>query len=249
MRHGTRAALTEYRERFAGSRPFDAVVQGERPVLRLPEGFRLIAASSDRAASRAREYLVERGLSERDMWRYRLGVANEDRWRDRVIVPSFDAVGELNFFTGRALVRGISRYENCDADRNDVVFGELDIDWHRRVILCEGPFDSFKCGENAVPLLGSTLAEDTALMDAMLALDAELAVRTQAIGRRLTQYGLDVVVVDLGGHHDPGEMTRTEFAERLAIARQWTWKGMFSVKLAAATHTTASLGRANTYRR
>lgn len=249
IKHAGREAIESYRTRYAQGQLIDPPCDRERPPLALPSDFRLLAQGShDSAASRALDYVRSRGITDRDLWRFKLGVSDEPEWRDRVIVPSFDRTGALNFFTGRALRRGMVSYKNCDADKTAIVFNELHVDWTQRVVLCEGPFDLFKAGENAVPLLGSNLTEDSALMDALLlhaapialALDDDMQEKAQRLGRELTSYGLDVVMVDFAGRHDPGSMTRHEFADRLACARQWSWAGALRIRLRRATQ--ASLG-------
>lgn len=243
LRHADRSKVAEYRDRFHVCCLLEA--PSERPPLSLPNDFRLLALATlgDASAQAALRYVRGRGIGDRELWRFKLGVSDNFEWRDRVIVPSFNRMGELSFFTGRAFKRGTVSYKNCDADKTTIVFNELHVDWTTRLVLCEGPFDLFKCGENAVPLLGSNLTEDSALMDAILlrctpiaiAIDADMQEKALRMGRRLTEYGLDVVMVDLGGRHDPGEMTRAEFRDRLAQARPWTWHDAFLTRLSRVT--------------
>jgi hypothetical protein len=252
LRHASHEAAATYRERFLAGRVLSASESAVCPVLRLPDGFRLLACASsgDAVAQRALRYVQDRrGLDRRMLWRFRPGVCDDPDWCGRVIMPSFDAQGALSFFTGRLFEgRGVS-YKNCEADKGSVVFNEINVDWSARLVLCEGPFDLVKCGENAAPLLGSSLPEEGALMDSILvnrtpvalALDADMRIRAQALGRRLSEYGIDVVMVDLGDRHDPGEMNPAEFRDRLAAARPWSWRGMLTARLDRATRTTARL--------
>jgi hypothetical protein len=254
LKHAGRDAIALYRERFYRGQLFDCPNHdAAAEITALPSDFRLLALAGpkDAPAQAALAYVRRRGLGERELWRFKLGVSDSETWRDRVIVPSFDRMGELNFFTGRALKRGMVSYRNCDADKTAIVFNELHVDWSARLVLCEGPFDLFKCGENAVPLLGSNLSEDSALMDALLfkrtpiaiAIDADMQEKALRFGRRLAEYGIDVVMVDLGNHHhDPGEMTSAEFRERLSCAKPWTWEGAILRRLARATKPSSATG-------
>ncbi len=249
LRHASREAAATYRERFLAGRTLLPAEEGQLRAVRLPGGFRLLALARDQAAQTALRYVRSRGLDDKALWRFRPGVCDDPAWHDRVIMPSFDAEGILSFFTGRAFVRGIVGYKNCDADKSSIVFNELNVDWSSRLVLCEGPFDLVKCGENAAPLLGSSLHEDSALMDTILvhrtpvalALDADMRVRAQELGRRLVEYGIDVLVVDMGDRHDPGEMTPSEFRDRLKAARPWSWRSMLAVRLDRATRTSTRL--------
>jgi len=252
LRHASREAAATYREKFLAGRVLSVSEEAQCAELRLPDGFRMLAcaAESDSAAQRALRYVCDRrGLDRRMLWRFRPGVCDDPGWRDRVIMPSFDGQGGLSFFTGRALAPGMVSYRNCDVDKGSVVFNEINVDWSSRLVLCEGPFDLVKCGENAAPLLGSSLPEEGVLMDSILvnrtpvalALDSDMRVRSQELGRRLSEYGIDVLVVDLGDRHDPGEMTPAEFRDRLVEARPWSWRGMLSARLDRATRATARL--------
>ena len=252
MRHANSAAVALYREKFYKERLFDAPsTELVRAVPTLPSDFRMLALAerSDHAAQAALAYVKRRGLGERELWRFKLGVSSEPSWCDRVIVPSFDRAGDLNFFTGRAFRTGMVTYRNCDADKTAIVFNELHVDWSSRLVLCEGPFDLFKCGENAVPLLGSNLSDDSALMEGLLlnctpvaiALDADMQEKALRFGRKLTEYGLDVVMVDLGDHHDPGGMSGCEFRQRLDSAQPWTWQGALLTRLSRAVRPSMKL--------
>lgn len=249
-RYGTQGQLAEYRDRFMPViAPGDSrCVQlwmpdtsTETPVLTLPAGFSLLATSVTRDPDvvAVRRYLSTRNVSEDDMWRYKLGYSDEPVWRRRVIVPSFDKEGRVNHYVGRAIDRTRRpKYEAPVGDRHHVVFNELDIDWSRRLVMCEGTFDMMKCGDNVVPLLGSDLSEETALFNyvimhstpVVLALDADMRLtKVPRLARKLAEYGVDVSVVDVVT--DPGDMTKEAFQEALAHARPFEWHRAFLDRL------------------
>lgn len=225
----------------------------EHTDIYLPHGFMLLteAPKNDRDAIDLKTYLSnERGLGEGDGWRYGLGYVPKDatedyRWRRRVIMPSFDAGGKLNYYTGRAIdVRRRPKYDNPSVDRTSIVFNELNVDWTRRLVLCEGPFDMVNCGDNVLPLLGSELNEEYAVFERLLvhstpvamSLDADVwATKTLKIAKKLVGYGLDVVIVDTRSFTDPGNATRKQFAEALALAKPYDWTAAMMTKLGAAT--------------
>jgi hypothetical protein len=156
-------------------------------------------------------------------------------------MPSFDATGTLNFFVGRAIDdKRRPKYDNPDTPKKDFIFNELNVDWTQRLVICEGPLDLVKCGDNAVPLLGSMLTEDFLLFEKILlnrtpvalALDCrDMKWKMQKYARKLAEYDLDVVIVDTGEKNDPGEMSKDEFKSALANARPWSWDDMFNTKL------------------
>lgn len=219
----------------------DEVVE-EKKVAKLPEDFRLIvdAPSHDFAATEARRYVTARGLSEDDMWFYRLGVSNEHAWASRVIMPSFDANGELNFVFGRALRKVKLPHLFSEVDRKSIIFNEINIDWTKQVVLCEGPFDAVSCGQNAIPMLGSMITEKYALFTAIVTCNAPIVLAMDAdtwdnkmldVLKKLQFYDVDVKVVNVSPFKDPGSMTKKEFREILGKAVYLSWEDAYQMKV------------------
>ena len=144
---------------------------------------------------------------------------------------SFDANGELNFYTGRAIdPESWRKYMNSDAEKKSVVFNEINIDWTKELTLVEGPFDLTKCDENAVPLLGCSLSEDSLLFGRIyqnktpivLALDKDMEQREwQRLAKMLHYYDIPVRIIDLCEFKDVGEMSRRQFLQAKAAAIPW----------------------------
>lgn len=222
--------------------------QTQEQKIELPSDFQLLALSSPRNkdALDCLKYLVGRGLTSDDCWFYKFGMSSLWPWQRKIIFPSFDVEGRLNYYQGRAVddVPKYKRYKTVDADKTKVIFNEINVDWSQRLVLCEGPFDYVKCGQNSTPLLGNTINEDSLLFykivmnstPVALALDSDMKKRTSLLVKKFEEYNIDVVVVDLGSHKDPGEMSKEEFAEALSRAEKPTWRSMFLSKLNDARH-------------
>ena len=125
----------------------------------------------------------------------------------------------------------------------NVIFNEMNIDWTKRLVICEGAFDMVKCGDNATALLGSDLTPEYVLFDRIvtngtpiaIALDDDMEYKKHAFAKRLVEYDIDVTIVDLGKHHDPGEMSKRQFATALSEAQQWNWDLAFKYRLNSAS--------------
>lgn len=255
-RFGTREQLAEYRDRFMPADARWVEPSGEGDVapepLHLPDDFRMLATlpTRDPDVLAMRRYLESRGITERDLWRYKLGRSDQGTWRRRVIVPSFDGRGELNYYVGRAIDDGRRpKYENPPMDRRAVVFNELDLDWGSPMVICEGTFDMMKCGDNAVPLLGSDLNERSSLFNqllahgtpVLLALDGDMRLtKVPRNAGKLIEYGIDVSVVDVSS--DPGSMTKEEFRRAREDARPYGWLDSFSARLERASRLSLRRG-------
>lgn len=233
-KHVSREIAEEYRRNCEGGDPIfeSSDEEAPPPALHLPEDFHPIFSrniTSNVESRQAFRYLLQRGLSIDDIVRFRLGVAQSVR--RRVIIPSFDADGKLNFYTGRSIDPDVHlRYANCQAKKTEIVFNELNIDWHQELVVVEGPFDLMKCPDNATCLLGSSLGINHLLFQriatnrtpVILALDADMQSKTQRMAELLYSYDCHVRVLDVSRYgKDLGEMSHSEALRALRDAREW----------------------------
>ena len=242
-KHSAKEVLSYYREKFLGSTlsKSDAPAEIEESITH-PEGFKLIAeclGSRDPDVKACISYLKTRGIGIETMWRFRLGVSNIGRHRRRVIMPSFDSDGDLNYFVSRTIDGSFPKYLNCKANKTKIVFNDIDVDWDKELTVCEGPFDLMKCDQNATCLLGSNLGEDTLLFkkivanetDVLLALDADMRTKTQKIAASLASYGCKVRILELGERKDIGEMDLDEFLKAKNEAKDWKPRDLIMHKI------------------
>lgn len=236
--------VREYMEKFGKHDIVLLVDDTERKPVEIPRDFRLLGAhltSRDPDLKAAIRYVRSRGLTERDMWYYRLGVSTDLELHRRVVMLSFDAVGELNYYTGRAIDDDAWRkYMNSDTEKKAIIFNEINIDWTKELTLVEGPFDLVKCDENAVPLLGCSLSEDSLLFGRIyqnrtpivLALDKDMEQKEwQRIARMLHYYDIPVRILDVGDHGDVGAMTRQQFLQAKVDAVPWDRTSALRMKI------------------
>lgn len=234
----------EYVTRFVGSNVKLLKNDQIEHVVEIPSEFRLLAPimeSREPAVRWAVNYLKHRGLNERDLWYFKFGLAGDPAMRRRVIMPSFDAIGDLNFYTGRAIdADAFRKYMNCDAEKKAIIFNEINIDWKKELTLVEGPFDLTKCDSNATCLLGSSLSEDSSLFSMIykhmtpiiLALDSDMVNKTwQRIARLLSSYDIPVKILGLGEFKDVGEMTKKQFLDAKARAKSWDRMDALKLKI------------------
>lgn len=253
VKFGSRDQVHEYKTRFIPELPdakkISAVNTDEARKIRLPSDFKLLALARDSKDPETRmmiRYCEQRGLSDREFWHWRLGFSNQGAMRRRVIVPSFDASGEVNYYAARTIDPPpyfYGKYKNADADKNEIIFNELNIDWTQKLVIVEGPFDLMKCRMNATCLLGSSFSTKSRLFQKVLEhetpvvmmLDDEMQGKVQEIGRLLTSYNVTVYNTKFVSEHDPGEMTFDRVAEYVEKATPWSWATLLSHKIAKAT--------------
>ena len=101
-------------------------------------------------------YLKRRGITKGDILRYGIGYCDEGLYSNRVIIPSYNSDGELNYFVGRDIYKGGMKYKNPPISKNIIGF-DLFINWDEPIVLCEGVFDAIAIKRNAIPLFGKTV--------------------------------------------------------------------------------------------
>jgi DNA primase len=200
----------------------------ERQVIDLPEGFvSLCNKHLPLGSKRALDYLRNRGIERDEILRWKIGYCEKGRYGGRVIVPSFNSDGDINYFISRSYVGHNRRYLNPPCGR-DIVFNELSIDWDEPLILVEGVFDAIVAGDNSVPILGSTLRSDSRLFQAIaahdtpvyLALDPDAEKKAKWIIKSLLQYDVEIHKVPIDDYEDIGSMSPDTFRQKLDCAEE-----------------------------
>lgn len=201
--------------------------------IQAPPGFVLLGSRSgiiDPDINDVFKYCRSRGLSLRDMWYFKLGTCRRGKFRRRVIFPSFDAEGHLNYYTARAIDNSKTiKYLNAKVPKKSVIFNEINIDWTKTLTLVEGPFDLTKTSGNVTCILGSYLSPESNLFRQIarsgtpinLALDFDARAKTHEIAKSLYQYGIDVQIVSVPSGRDIGDMTKIEYKQIIESAAPW----------------------------
>jgi hypothetical protein len=131
----------------------------KKETVRLPKEFEPLWNGGDSIVKRhALNYLYKRKIDDSDILKYNIGYCDDGAYRNRIIVPSYDSDGVLNYFIGRHFYGGKFKYKNPPISK-DVVGFELFINWDEPIILCEGVFDAIAFKRNAIPLFGKTVTK------------------------------------------------------------------------------------------
>jgi hypothetical protein len=222
----------EYNGLYGDLQNQQAAEPEEFPMPSIPSGFKLLAQnyhSRDPDLRDTVSYAKGRKITLKDSWRFKLGSCTTGRFKRRLIIPSFDCEGTLNYFVARSIDGKWPKYINAKYPKRDFIFNELYLNWKKPITLVEGPFDLFKSGENSTCILGSSLNERYMLFQkiiqnktpVLLALDADAEDKTMKIAENLYQYGVDIRVVNCHGYEDVGEMSKKEFSIRKTVAKSW----------------------------
>jgi len=200
----------------------------EEPIkdLVLPTEFHpLWKSTRDYEAKHAIMYLQSRRITMSDVIKHNIGYCPTGDYAYRLIIPSYDEEGKLNFFTGRSYRESNFPYKNPVGSKNVVGFESL-ISWDFPITICEGPMDAIAIRRNAIPLFGKTLPE--ALMEKMkiydvtevyLALDQDALKNALRIAQTLMKEDVNVHVVEMDGR-DPSDLGFSGIQRKIQSANE-----------------------------
>ncbi len=202
--------------------------------LELPKQFVSLVGNQSLASKAARKYLFGRGFTEDDITKWLIGYCIGGEYDGRIVIPSFDRNGCLNYFVARSYVEDWRNYLNPTVSK-DIIFNELFINFNEPVVLTEGVFDAMKAGENAIPMLGSTLLADSVLFQKLgvhkplvyIALDPDAEEKENKLISSLLKHGLDCAKIEIKPYNDVGEMSQQVFQKRKDQAKLLTANEQF----------------------
>ena len=133
----------------------------EETYIKLPKTFRKINLDSctDMAL---KAYLKERKITQDIIDKYNIGATSWDEdewgWKKRIVIPSYDAFGNLNYYIGRTYTPKDRRikYKNCTNDKNKIILHEDRIQWDADIYLVEGAIDCLYY-DNCIGMMGKYL--------------------------------------------------------------------------------------------
>jgi len=218
---GTPSDVREYLEKYKPKSLKTSIKAEDSFSIELPKEFvPLVNCKNSFFGKKIYQYLRLRGISDKDILRYKIGTAMSGDYMGRIIFPSYDKDGNLNIFTSRALSGGYMNPKLPRNYKNEIIINELNIDWEKPLTIVEGFVDMLKANRNTTPLFGSSLSMDSMLFEKIilnnatvfLALDPDAKKKTYAIAKELMKYGVEVFQVSVDGFEDVGDMSKENFA-------------------------------------
>jgi len=186
----------------------------DTPVLQLPEGYRPLWVLQEMSPEyrNAVYYLKKRNITIHDILKYRIGYCRKGPYKGKIIIPSYDANGSLNYFVARAYYEEDKfKHKNPPASK-DIVGFELHINWNMPIILVEGAFDAIAIRRNAIPLFGKTISNtlkkrivEKGVKEIYICLDKDARKQALEAAEYFMANGITVYFVDLT-EKDPSEL-------------------------------------------
>lgn len=158
-RYGNKRILKEYEIVRPSDNDISSIPKYIRPDIELPKGFKKIAKANyqDYKYGDAYRYLRNRGIDDKLIEEYNIGYTTIGKYQNRIIIPSYDDLGDLNYFITRAWLKSNKpKYLNPDIPKQEFIFNEKTINWDGTIYLVEGVFDHIVV-PNSIPLLGKIM--------------------------------------------------------------------------------------------
>lgn len=140
-------------------------------VIKLPNTYKNIDLKTIKY-KKLTDYLQKRGITQDIIDKFKIGYTdyNDNDWTmsNKIIIPSYDSFGDLNFYVGRDFTgKSKLKYKNCNADKKNIIFQESLINWDADIYLVEGAIDCLFL-PNSISLLGKSLTKDTYLYNSLI---------------------------------------------------------------------------------
>ena len=151
----------------------------------------------------------DRKITPSQIDKYKIGYTETGSRKFRIILPSFNAAGRLNYYEARSFLKDpkVPYLKPDEPDKQDIIFNEQFINWDLPIYLVEGVFDAIRI-PNAIAMLGkipSPLLISKLLrynVTVIVCLDSDALRNGMDIYNMLYSLGLNVFFVDLKGKKD-----------------------------------------------
>jgi len=214
----------------------------DTPVVTLPNGYRPLWKFDKGSPDyrNAIHYLRRRGVTIHDILKYRIGYCESGEYSGKIIIPSFDANGSLNYFVARAFYESDSFKHKNPKVSKDIIGFELHINWELPIVLVEGAFDAIAIRRNAIPLFGKTISNtlkkrivERRVKTIYICLDRDARKQALETAEYFISNGIEVFFVDLTGK-DPSELGFKNIQELLNITVPMSSERLMEEKILCA---------------
>lgn len=208
-------------------------------VLQLPIEYKPLWISKNTPEYRnAMFYLKKRGITIFDIIKYRIGFCDSGEYSGKIIIPSYDADGQLNYFVSRAYYSADTQKHKNPKVSKDIIGFEMFINWEEPIILCEGAFDAIAVKRNAIPLFGKIIQPalqkriiQERVQDIYLCLDADALKNTIQIAEKFMSEGLNVYFIKLNNSSDASELGFNKINKIISDTDILTFESLMHLKM------------------
>ena len=209
----------------------------ENKEVKLPDEYKpMWTKSNSPTYKHALKYLKSRGVSQDDMIKYSIGYCEDGLYSNRIIIPSYDNEGQLNFFIGRDIFDSKLKYRNSPTPK-DIIGFELFVNWEEPILLVEGALDAITSKVNSIPLFGKTIMNnlkrkilEKKVKTLYVALDNDAVKDSMKIVEELMNEGIKVHMIKLT-EKDPNDIGYEKFTDIKNSTNETSFRELVKYKL------------------
>ena len=195
--------------------------------------------SDDPLYKNAIHYLRQRGIGSVDILRYSIGYCTSNGYSNRIIIPSYDTNGKLNYFMARDMFpESKFKYKNPPMSKDTVGF-EMFVNWNEPIVLVEGAFDAIAIRNNAIPLFGKFPSKtlvmrlvEKQVKKVYVALDEDAKKDAIKLSKFLMDYGISTYLLNMKDK-DPSELGFKNFWKIVKNTKQSKFSDIIKGRLNA----------------
>ena len=209
----------------------------ENKEVKLPDEYKpMWTKSNSPTYKHALKYLKSRSVSEDDMIKYSIGYCEDGLYSNRIIIPSYDDEGQLNFFIGRDIFDSKLKYRNSPTPK-DIIGFDLFVNWEEPILLVEGALDAITSKVNSIPLFGKTIMNnlkrkilEKKVKTLYVALDNDALKDSMKIVEELMNEGIKVHMIKLT-EKDPNDIGYEKFTDIKNSTNETSFRELVKYKL------------------
>ena len=210
----------------------------EEYTIKLPDEYKPLWITKNTPDYRnAIHYLKHRGVSIFDIIKYRIGYAENGQYSGKIIIPSYDADGQLNYFVSRAFYKHDTQKHKNPQVSKDIIGFEMLINWTEPIILCEGSFNAITIKRNAIPLFGKIIQPmlqkkiiEERVKDVYICLDNDAIRNALKIAERFMAEGLNVYFIELKDK-DPNELGYKYITKQIQDTYKFSFERLMELRM------------------
>ena len=207
-------------------------------VVSLPREYQSLSSKSKSLFYKhATKFLKQRRINETDIKKHKMGFCDDGVYQNRIIIPSYDGNGIINYFVGRSFMGSGMKYKNPNVSRDIVPF-EWFIAWSYPIVLCEGVFDAISIRTNAIPMLSKkpsksllTKIFQEQVKTIYIALDNDAKKDAYNLSEFFKDFGIDSKVVNLPKNEDPNDLGFERMTNLIGDTISSSFSDMISARL------------------
>lgn len=222
--------------KFSKFRNTETVTKTE--ILQLPAEYRPLWVTKNSPDFRnAISYLKSRNVTIFDIIRYRIGYCESGQYSGKIIIPSYDSAGQLNYFVSRAFYKNDWQKHKNPRVSKDIIGFEMMINWNEPVVLCEGAFDAIAIKRNALPLFGKIIQPalrkkliEKRVSDIYICLDHDAIRNALDLADTFMKEGMNVYFVELQDK-DASELGFEAITKRITETDKLTFQSLINYQM------------------